>query len=308
MDLETREGILFNCLREEVRREARRQEERGMRVLLSGNLLLVVGAVFILAFATPVALAHTDEEAAEVNIEDIILENSLIAIAIGSAVTVISVIVAMTHKTKNNNVKVALFAAISIPVIAATLFVAGGTIYINFNSATGGPVHWHADFELWKCNERVDIIDPTGITNRVGSPTLHEHNDDRIHVEGVVIDYPDVSLHSFFEIIGGDMDDTSIAVPTDNGMVTMFDGEECDGQESRFQVFVYRVLNPDDLKNWEYVQEKLEEPAEYVLSPYSIIPPGDCFIVELGEEKEKTENICETMKVAIDRGELREAQ
>lgn len=279
-----------------------------MRVLLSKNPLLVLGALLVF-FVTPAVMAHGEEAVSEMSIEDVILENSLSAIAIGSAITTVSTLVAILHKTKNENVKIVMFVAITVPVIAATLFVAGGTVYSNMSSFTGGPVHWHADFEVWKCDDRVDIVDPTGITNRVGSPTLHEHNDNRIHVEGVVIDRSDVSLHSFFETIGGAMDDSSIVIPTDDGIVSMFDGEDCGGQESMFQIFVYRVLNPDDLKNWEYVQEKIvEEPSEYVLSPFSTIPPGDCIIIELGEEKEKTDRICETMRVSIDRGELREAK
>ena len=52
-----------------------------------------------------------------------------------------------------------------------------------------------------------------------------------------------------------------------------------------------------------YVQ-KIDNFPEYVLSPYSQIPPGDCIIIEFSEEKQTTEHICETYKVAVQRGEL----
>jgi len=46
----------------------------------------------------------------------------------------------------HKNLKKILFAAIVIPVVAATIFLAGSTIYLNSVSSSGGPVHWHADF------------------------------------------------------------------------------------------------------------------------------------------------------------------
>ena len=264
--------------------------------MLSRESSFVLGMVFVLAFSVSTTIAHSDDVAIEKNLEELVIENSLNFIIVGSVIISVSVIAAMLYKGKKNNVKVLLFAAITIPTIAITLAVAGGTIYLNLNSVTGGPVHYHVDYEIWNCNERVDLIDPTGLTNRIGTPVLHEHNDDRIHVEGVVVDYPDISLHSYFSVIGGSMTDNSLLIPTNDGTVQMLDGADCNGHEGKFQVFLYKVLNPDDLKNWEYVQEKLtDEPSEYVMSPYSIIPPGDCIIFELGE-------------VAIDKGEMREAQ
>ena len=53
-----------------------------------------------------------------------------------------------------------------------------------------------------------------------------------------------------------------------------------------------------------YKQEKLDDFVEYILSPYQTIPPGDCIIFEFGELKDKTNYICETYKVAIDKGDL----
>ena len=48
-----------------------------------------------------------------------------------------------------------IFLAMAIPVAIATIYLVSITIYINVNSETLGPVHWHADFELWQCDERM---------------------------------------------------------------------------------------------------------------------------------------------------------
>ena len=50
----------------------------------------------------------------------------------------------------------------------------------------------------------------------------------------------------------------------------------------------------------------MENFDDHILAPYSNIPPGDCIIIEFDTEKEKTEHICETYKVAIERGDLSE--
>lgn len=207
-------------------------------------------------------------------------------------------------KKKSELVKWVLFVAIVVPSVVLTLAMSGSTIYLNTISETGGPVHWHADFEVWRCGESLDLVDPTGIENRIGTPVLHEHNDFRLHVEGTVLRKSDVSLGEFFSVIGGSLSDTSMSVPTNDGLVEMREGDTCDGRPARLQAFVYKVTNPDDLKNWKFVQQKLDDIDGYVLSPFSIIPPGDCVIFEFGEEKDRTEEMCETVKVAIDRGEM----
>lgn len=231
---------------------------------------------------------------------------SLYAIFGATAIIAAATLVSLFKKRKGESLKWALFLAIVLPAAGATLFVSGSTIYINLVSETGGPVHWHADFEIWKCGESLDLEDPTGIENRIGTPLFHEHNDNRIHVEGTVIKRADVTLGEFFRNIGGGISDSYLVLPTNSGLVEMKDGDLCGGEEAHLQAFVYKIQNPDDLKKWRFVQEKVENIDAYVLSPYSIIPPGDCVIIELDKDKERTDRMCETIKLAIDRGELTE--
>ncbi len=200
-----------------------------------------------------------------------------------------------------------LFLGIAIPVVLVTLYAAGATIYLNVISETKGPVHWHADYEIWHCGEQLTLVDPNGLTNRLGTPLFHEHNDNRIHVEGVVHKKSDVSLQKFFTAVGGMFRTSYLALPTDEGLVEIHNGDLCNEKHGTLQVFLYRVINPDLTKKsgWLYEQIKLDDFTANVLAPYATIPPGDCFIIEFDEEKEKTDKLCETYTVALQEGKMR---
>ena len=271
--------------------------------------LFAVASVLLLILA-PGAFAHgMEEEVPESDMHDekdvgdfkaasvrYIFAAGIIAIAL--------VLVAVFWKKKTEKAKILLFLGIALPILLATIYSAGSTIYLNLASHTKGPVHWHADYEIWDCNEKIELIRPEGISNRVGSAVFHEHNDNRIHVEGVVIDKAEVDLHNFFATIGGMLSKSTLYLPTDDGFAEIKNGYLCSGKEGKIQAFLYKVKNPDDAKNWVYGQQKLEDFENYVLAPYSNVPPGDCIIIEFDIEKERTEHICETYKSAMLRGEL----
>jgi len=205
---------------------------------------------------------------------------------------------------ENNKLKVITFSLIVLTVLVATVYVAGSTIYLNVVSQTKGPVHWHADFEIWNCEEKIKLVDPKGLANRLGNTVLHVHGDDAIHVEGIVVDEADVSLHSVFSVIGGELKQDLLSVPTNEGMVEMRKGDMCNGKEGKLQAFVYKIKNPQQNKNWIYEQVKLEDIGKYVLSPYQVTPPGDCIIIEFDQDKISTNKICELHRLAVERGEL----
>jgi len=253
---------------------------------------------------------HSEEEHAEqstVGIEEYIKATSMKSVLAGLVIVAILSLYAILNRKavqKNNVQKIAIFASIVIVVLAATFYTAGSTIYLNVISQTGGPVHWHADFEIWSCGEKLDLADPSGLANRIGTSTFHEHGDDRIHVEGVVINDEDVNLHSFFHVIGGNLAQDSISMPTNDGLLDASNGDMCNDQPGTLQVFVYKVTNPGEQKNWTYQQIKLDNIEDYVLSPATNMPPGDCIIVEFDQQKDSTDKICETFRLAIERGEL----
>ncbi len=208
------------------------------------------------------------------------------------------------NKKELESIKKILFILIILVTVFVTAVIFYETVHSNINSWTHGPVHWHADFEVWKCDKKLDMIDPKGFANKVGTPVFHEHNDDRIHVEGDVMHPEDISMTSFFSVIGGKIDATSLTYPTIYGSVEMREGMLCNGKPAQLQVFVYKISNPHNTKKWIMSQEKVADIEEYLLSPYTNVPPGDCIIIELEEEKEKTERICESYEIAMKKGEI----
>ncbi len=272
----------------------------GMRIYLLIVLVVIVSSA---------AYSHEEDELQEneeqkADIGEQLKSSSTTYITIASIIALILVLFSIYEKDKSEKMKRFLFLGIAIPIIIATAYSAGSTIYLNLASHTKGPVHWHADFEVWNCGQKIDLIDPTGMSNRVGTPVFHEHGDDRIHVEGVVVDEKDVDLHNFFEFVGGIINEDYLYVPTNKGYTEISNDGICNGQQGKLQVFLYKIENPDDTKNWIYEQQKLENFEDYILSPYSNVPPGDCIIIEFDAEKEKTDKICESYRVAMARGEL----
>lgn len=221
----------------------------------------------------------------------------LALISITIVVLVLSLGTSFVHKMKENEKKIA-FVIISASVVISTVYLAGHTVYLNIVSESGGPVHWHADYEIWVCGQKLDMINPKGFASYVGSPVLHEHNDDRIHVEGVVVHMRSINLESYLDVIGGKLGSSEMAYPTENGVVAVKNGDMCSGLPAKLQAFVYRT---DGKK---YNQEKLADFARYVLSPHPQVPPGDCIIIEFDAEKARTEKMCETYKIAIEKGDI----
>ena len=276
------------------------------------KMVQLVAVALIALLLLPAALANRHEsyeqdskytlERAE-SIKYSSLNVILISLLILTLFTGLSVLQRKTIQ-KNNTYKTAIFSILAATVIITTLYSAGSTIYLNVISETKGPVHWHADFDIWDCGREVDLINPTGISNRVGTPTLHEHGENRIHVEGVIIQKKDVNLHNFFRVVGGNLEKGFFSLPTDTGVHEMRDGNYCNGQKGMLQVFVYKVENPKDRKNWIYSQTKIADYPNYILASDQNVPPGDCIIIEYDREKSRTDKICETFKLSEDKGEL----
>ena len=269
------------------------------------NKAIILLIIFSLLFF--IVNAHEEEEK-EVHEEKIELgsylkSTSLNYLLIASVIVLILVLFSIFYKEKTK-IKMFLFFGIITPVILATIYLAASTIYLNLISETQGPVHWHADYEIWNCNEKIELIKPEGLSNRIGSPLFHDHGDNRIHVEGVVTNANDINLHNFFETVGGYMSKDTLKIPTDKEFIEIKNKDLCNGKGGKLQVFLYKVKNPEDIKNWVFEQLKLENFENYILAPHSNVPPGDCIIIEFDEEKEKTELLCDTYESAVRRAEL----
>lgn len=256
-------------------------------------LFLIIVILIILA---NISYAHEEE----------IQENdySTELISISFVLIVILSVYSIHQKKLSNNEKIILFLLIIIPAIISTFYISYSTISLNINSISKGPVHWHADFEIWSCGEKLELKDPESLFNRIGSPLFHEHNENRIHIEGVIKKLDDIKLHNFFDVIGGFLDHESISIPTNEKILNFKNNNLCNNQKAKLQVFLYKVKNPENTKKLIYEQKKLEDFKNYVLSPYQAVPPGDCIIIEFDHEKEKTSHICESYKLAIKKGDL----
>lgn len=225
-----------------------------------------------------------------------------IKVGIISTIALFFLIVAalLLDRAKVHYSKTIMFIAIVLSIIIPTLFFIGSTIYINTISSSRGPVHWHADIEIWACDQELNLRDPKGLSNKIGTATLHEHNDKRIHLEGVVVAPHDASLGNFFKVIGGTINNRVLAVPTDNGVKSFIAGKACpDGSEAQIQVFAYTT------KDGIFTQRKIENPASHIMSANSQVPDGDCLIIEYGPQTETTNRMCRSYKVSESLGKIK---
>ena len=212
------------------------------------------------------------------NYTDPVLYIKLTAILLAIMTTLI---VLFKGKVQDSKYKKYVFLLFVFPTLISTLYIAGYTINKNIQSETGGPIHWHADYEVWACGERFDLVNPTGLKNKIGTPLFHEHDDDRIHVEGTVMAVADVSVGKFFETIGGKLQNGVLEYPVEGkGYVKYESGvTECDGQVGELKVYV----NGINIDNY----------YEYIYYPHPSMPPGDCVIVEFGNNlPDMTDKVC----------------
>lgn len=226
---------------------------------------------------------------------------SFTAVAIATAVLAILVVLAVLLRDRYPRSKGWLFWGIAVIVILTTFTLIGSTIYLNTVSSSKGPVHWHADFEAWACGEEMDLEDPDGfLSNKTGTPVLHEHDDKRIHLEGVVVEERSASLGEFMKVTGGSITSDSLVFPAEGGKRSFVNGQECNGEPAELQVFAYQTTEDD-----HYRVEKIDDPAGYIISDESVVPPGDCIIMEFDTTPETTDKMCEQYEIALKIGDLK---
>ncbi|MBI2658282.1 hypothetical protein HYX08_06350 [Candidatus Woesearchaeota archaeon] len=170
-------------------------------------------------------------------------------------------IIVIFHKTMNEFIKKAVYMLLAMSVLLVTIYLVVTTLHLNTISITKGPVHWHADFEILVCDKEIMLTEPKGLSNKQGVDLMHAHNDNRIHVEGVLLSEKAASLGAFFYAIGGSLSSDGLKVPGDEGLTAVHEGDECNEKPAKFYVFVNGKL--------------IENPSAYVISPYEKVPPGD---------------------------------
>jgi len=234
-------------------------------VVFLSFLFILITASFVLANGGGHEGVNHDEDTEKHQESDwdiLGLHNPLTIMGYGTIIAGLALIAGILFKNQMPEwLKHLTFILIAVPVILVTVYMVYATVLLNVESESGGPVHWHADFEIWACDEKIDLSDPKGLTNKVGSAVFHEHGDNRIHVEGVVLEEGQVTLGRFFSVIGGSFDGKTLSVPTNKGLKTWQNGYACDGGEGTWYVFVNGEL--------------IENPEDHIPAPYENIPPGD---------------------------------
>ncbi len=238
-----------------------------------------------------------------------------VAVASAAVIALMALVVALvlTHK-RAPRFSGPLFTLVVLITVITTLTLGSMTVAINVNSATGGPVHWGADYQIWACGNQLNLRDPHGLINdRIGSSTLYEKNDGRIHYDGAPVNLPDdASLGRFMGVVGGEISDSSLVVPLNDqsgfagtptapqeiesyittnregSSARFLSGQTCGSDKAEVQTFVYNYNEGSKT----YTQTKLTHPAAYELSHADASPPGDCVIVEFAPPHDHTDHLC----------------
>ena len=216
----------------------------------------------IIALSVPFAYSHEGEENFNLDNSSIYPIPQMQAAGYGLlAFSFVIVVIILMHKKMNELTKKVVYYFIVGICALVTLYLIITTLHLNIISETKGPVHWHADFEIWACGNEIMLKHPEGFSNKQGTDLMHAHDDNRIHVEGVLLDKKQASLGAFFYAVGGSLSDDSFVVPTDNGLVSYHEGDKCSGKAGKLYVFVNGQL--------------INDPSGYVIAPYEKVPPGD---------------------------------
>jgi hypothetical protein len=190
----------------------------------------------------------------------------------------------MTMHDKN-----VLMNAFIVVILGASFFTASAFVHLSQTSWSNGEIHWHADYEILAENEngeleRLDLIDPgqfcqeyrdgdymCKVNDRTGITKFHEHNDNRIHLEGVFQEREEATLAAYFSTFNGTLTSSKLRYPTNEEIV-----EVSESAETNNSLKIVVRSGVADERSWKVI----DNPSEYVISPYKRGPNlDDIFIV-----------------------------
>lgn len=193
-----------------------------------------------------------------------------------------------------------LMNAFLVAVLVPSFYTAGAFVHQSQTSWSGGEIHYHADYEVLVEQDgelrALDLIDPSNfcgsdymctLNDRTGITEYHEHNDNRIHLEGVFETRSEATLAAFFETFGGELSNTRLVYPTNEEVV------EVEENGGNLKVIVRRgtggnrhwCVIGDDVSRDEtcvnqYTGELATSPSGYIVSPYKKGPSlDDIFVI-----------------------------
>lgn len=240
-----------------------------------------------------IAFSHEGEEEMdfeqEINLDNTNLYPLSQLTFVGYSIIAFGIIIVITiffHKSMSELIKKVVFLLIVILISITTLYLIITTLHLNIISLTKGPVHWHADFEIMVCDKEITLAESKGLSNKQGTDLMHAHNDNRIHVEGVILDKKQASLGAFFYVVGGSIANDGIKVPTKDGLISVHNGDLCNEKPAKLYVFVNGIL--------------IDNPSAYVIAPYEKVPPGDRIKIVFSEKA--VEEVNPYLTEIIDKG------
>jgi hypothetical protein len=235
------------------------------------------------------------------------------------AVLILSAISVYTEDELNDFQKNLVMNGFLIAILLPTLWAVGAFIHESETSWSNGEVHWHADFEVLVQEngelQRKNLVDPgqfcettthessymCKISDRTGSTEYHEHNDQRIHLEGTFKTREDATLSAFFETFGGELTNTRMVYPTNDELINVSNS----GDKTLKIIVKKGVVNQ---REWcvvgsdaqldeicESHGERADSPQNYVVSPHTQGPTLDdiYFIYDNASTQEALENLRE---------------
>lgn len=241
---------------------------------------------------------------------------SVTATVVGGGLLLAFIALALIFEKRTTALKIPIFTAICVVVIATTSTLAFCASYLATQSPAGGMAHWQARYQIWVCGNRLELRDPqTFVSNKIGSASLHEHNDSIIHLEGTPSALPyDFSLGKFMAAVGGAISNNSLVVPVnDSGyfvagnapapeltepyvhtdptgtVASVASGDPCGDQTAAMQAFAYRYNESTNA----YQQTKIADIAAYEPSHATKASRSDCIIIEFGPYTPSTTHTCQ---------------
>jgi hypothetical protein len=260
----------------------------------------VAAAVVVFVLATVAAIQYFPE---------INFVNHVMPIIYGGVLSTLVLATISFYREEELNLrdKNILMKGFLIAVLVPSLYTAGAFVHQSQTSWSGGEIHWHADYEVMveENNEyqQLDLIDPSNfceetrhesttmcsLNDRTGSTKYHEHNDNRIHLEGIFKEREDAVLSAYFETFGGKLTNTELRYPTNDRMV-----EKAEGNSETLKILIKQGVGGN--REWCAIEkqsnlsqedicrtsegELATTPSNYVISPYKRGPTlDDIFIV-----------------------------
>ncbi|MBY6293975.1 hypothetical protein GLU60_01145 [Nanohaloarchaea archaeon H01] len=226
---------------------------------------------------------------------------------LGFAATVILTAVSIYREEELNlKDKNIMMNGFILALLIPSFYAAGAFVHQSQTSWSGGEIHWHADFEVIVQEggeyRQLDLIDPgqfcktttheselmCELNDRTGSTKYHEHNDDRIHLEGIFKEREDATLAAFFETFDGELSDERLIFPTNNRTVQKVENGETPkvlvhkgvgGNRGWCAIAETGDVTEEDICTTE-TGEYATSPSDYVISPFKRGPSlDDIFVV-----------------------------